>query len=95
MNELYLCTLHEERHSRCEYTTSLVFDTRSKVFKIRTSQDYETQAKIHHAYQDVKSYLAEHPEHRDTVRDAIATYTEKNPEHETAMKTALTRMNLT
>lgn len=95
MHDVYLHTFEETRHSRCEFTTSLVFNTRSNSFRIRRSQDYETQAKIEHVYlegSERDAYLAQHPEHRDGARSAIEAHLKEHPEHEKAMKGAMARM---
>jgi hypothetical protein len=91
-NDIWLCTFHEERPSRTEIGTSLVFDPKNKRFRIRVSQDYETQAKIEFSYSDADAYLAHHPEYRDMSREAINGHIANNPEHEKAMKAALARM---
>ncbi len=91
-NDIWLCTFHSERVSRTEIDTSLVFDPRNNRFRVRVSQDYETQAKIEFSYSDADAYLAGHPEHQDKAREAINNHMAKNPEHEKAMKAALARM---
>ncbi len=91
-NDIWLCTFHSERVSRTEIDTSLVFDPRSNRFRVRVSQDYETQAKIEFSYSDADAYLAGHPEHQDKAREAVNDHMAKNPEHEKAMKVALARM---
>ncbi len=96
MHDVYLYTFDERRQSRCEFTTSLVFNTRSDSFRIRTSQDYETQAKIEHSYlegSEMDAYLARHPEHRDEARKAIEKHLAEHLEHGKAMKAAMARMD--
>lgn len=73
-------------------TNSLVFNSRSKEFRVRISQDYETQAKIETRYTDADAYLAEHPEYQDTAKGAIREHIANEPEHEEAMRAALRRM---
>lgn len=95
MHDVYLYTFDERRESRCEFTTALVFNTRSNSFRTRTSQDYETQAKIEHSYREeseTDAYLARYPEHRDGARNAIEKHLEEHPEHEQAMRAALARL---
>jgi hypothetical protein len=95
MHDVYLYTYDERRQSRCEFTTSLVFNTRSNRFRIRISQDYDTQAKIEHSYleaDEADAYLAQHPEHRDRARRAIDNHIAEHPEHEKAMKAAMALM---
>lgn len=91
-HDILLCTFEEKRQSRMEIDTSLVFDPRSKVFQIRVSQDYETQAKISVYYSDADEYFAKHPEHREKARQTINGCMAENPEHATAMKAALARL---
>jgi hypothetical protein len=92
---MFTCTPSKKRQSRCELTTSLVFNTRTNSFRIRTSQDYETQAKIEHSYLEgskVDDYLGRHSEHRDGATNAIEKHLEEHPEHEQAMSAALARL---
>jgi hypothetical protein len=69
-----------------------VFDPRSNGFRVRVSQDYETQAKIEFNYSDADAYLAGHPEHQEKAKEAINAHMAKNPKHAKAMKAALARM---
>jgi hypothetical protein len=91
-NDVWLCTFHEETASRTQIDTSLVFDQKNNRFRIRVSQDYETQAKIEFRYEDADAYLAHHPEYRDKARAAINDHIANNPAHEKAMNAALARM---
>ena len=95
MHDVYLYTFEQTNQSRCEFTTSLVFNTRSNSFRIRKSQDYDTQAKIDHRYLDggdQDAYLAEHREHRDNAKSAIEAHLKIHPEHEKVMKAAMARL---
>jgi|GEM_PF-4501063 len=91
-NDVWLCTFDEKRASRTEINTSLVFDPKHNRFRIRVSQDYETQAKIEFRYEDAFAYLADHPEYWDKAREAINDHIAKNPEHEKAMNAVLPRL---
>jgi hypothetical protein len=91
-NDIWLCTFREERVSRTAISTSLVFDPKNKRFRVRVSQDYETQAKIEFRYLDADTYLADQPEYRDTAREAIKDHIADNPAHAKAMNSALARM---
>ncbi len=95
VSDIYLYRFEQKNQSRTEITTSLVFDVRSNMFRIRISQDYETQAKIERTYlegSDLAAYLAEHPEHRDKARQSIDDHIAEHPEHKKAMKAAMAQM---
>lgn len=92
LGDIWLCNFEEKRVSRTEITTSLVFDATRKRFRIRVSQDYETQDKIESRYSDADAYFANHPEYRDKARKAIKDHTAKNSKQVKRMKAALTRI---
>jgi hypothetical protein len=89
-NDVWLCTFHSERASRNVIDTALVYDARNNRFRVRVSQDYETQAKIEFSYAD--AYLAGHPEHQEQAREAINDHIAENAEHRKGMKAALAQM---
>ena len=91
-NDIWLCTFQEERRSRTEIDASLVFDPKNNRFRVRVTQDYETQAKILFNYSDADAYLAGHPDYREKARNAINGHMANNPEHEKGMRAALARM---
>lgn len=91
-HDIWLCTFKAERVNRTEITTSLLFDPRNNRFRIRVSQDFETQAKIEFSYFDADAYFASHPEYQKKAREGINDHIAKNPQHGRAMKAALTRM---
>ena len=91
-NRIWLCTIHEERVSRAERTTSLFFDPGQGRFRIQLIIDYETKPDVVTSYSDADAYLGNHPEYRDKAKQAINDHLAKHPEHKKAMDAALARM---
>ena len=91
-NETWICTFDSQPVSRTVIDTSLALDLRNSRFKIRISQDYETQEKIESRFENADEYLADHPEYRDKTIEAITNHMAEYLEYSKAVRVAISRL---